>query len=301
MRRHARALLLVTLVLLTAPGCSWRSLISWTGLFRSARPRAAAPPPATAARPATTVTAPVVDSGPVEPEEAPDAFTLTRAADRALERDSLEVAEARLREALALEPTSAPALSRLSRLFHRTGRHAQAVERLAPVRQGTLALARSDRHTLLAGLALHLEAMGEWAEAEAVLRQLPAAERVTDGGARVFLMLRGATPDSASRLAESQADDDGRSPVHANNLGIVRLRRGETEAARKAFLRAIDLDSRRAGPYYNLAILEKYYRLDDDEAAKWFGRYRTRSSEDPDSLFAVFGRGEGKPMAEREP
>jgi len=300
MRRHARALVLVCLVLLTAPGCSWRSLISWTGLFRGSRPRSAAVPPAAASRaPAATPAATAVAAP--EPEEVPDAFSLTRAADRAWEHDSLEVAEARLREALRLEPDHAPALSRLSRLFHRTGRHAQAVERLAAVREGKLALSRGDRHTLLAGLALHLDAMGEWAEADAVLQQIPSSERVTDGGARVFLLLRGATPDSAAALAEAQAETEGRSAAAANNLGLVRLRRGETEAARKAFLRAIDLDSERPGPYYNLAILEKYYRLDDEEAGRWFARYRTRSSEDPDSLFAVFGRGEGKPMAEREP
>lgn len=297
MSRLVRILTAATLVLLTLQGCSWRSLISWTGLFRSPRPRSAAPP---AAKPAVPGVVPIV-AAPAEPERAPDAFDLTKAADRALERDSLEVAEAQLREALRLEPAYAPALSRLSRLFHRTGRHAQAVERLAPVRDGSLALSRADRHTLLAGLALHLDALGEWAEAEAVLQQIPLTERVDDGGARVFLLLRGATPDAAVALAESQADDDGRNAAVANNLGIVRLRQGETEAARKAFLRAIDLDAAIAGPYYNLAILEKYYRLDDEEAAKWFSRYRARSSDDPDSLFAVFGRGESRPVAEREP
>lgn len=296
MRRHMRSLVLVALMALATPGCSWRSLISWTGLFRAPRPQMAAPPP---------VAAPggSMPSATLSPDEieGPDAYGLTRAADRAFRQDSLEVAEERLRAALALDPTHAPALSRLSRLFHVTGRHAQAIERLAPVREGTIALSRADRSTLLAGLALHLDALGEWAEAEAVLRLIPSSERVADGGTRVFLMLRGNTPDSAAVLAEAQARTDGRSAAAANNLGIVRLRRGEAEAARKAFLRAIDLDRECAGAYYNLAILEKYYRLDDEEAAKWFDRYRGRSSEDPDSLFAVFGRTETRPLAEREP
>lgn len=296
MRRHTRSLVLVALVALSTPGCSWRSLISWTGLFRGARPQVAAPPPASAP-------GRIMPAATVSPEEieGPDAHGLTRAADRAFRQDSLEVAEERLRAALEIDPADAPALSRLSRLFHVTGRHAQAVERLAPVRAGTIALSRADRSTLLAGLALHLDALGEWTEAEAVLRLIPSAERVSDGGARVFLMLRGSTPDSATALAEAQAGSEGRSAAAANNLGIVKLRRGEAEAARKAFLRAIDLDRDCAGAYYNLAILEKYYRLDDEAAAKWFARYRDRSNEDPDSLFAVFGRAETRPLAEREP
>ena len=296
MRQPMRSLVVVALVALATPGCSWRSLVSWTGLFRGARPQVAAPPPAAGAAPVVPATA-----ASIEEVEGPDAYGLTRAADRAFRQDSLEVAEERLRAALRLDPGYAPALSRLSRLFHATGRHAQAVERLAPVREGTVALSRADRSTLLAGLALHLDALGEWSEAEAVLRLIPPSERIADGGTRVFLMLRGSTPDSAAGLAEAQARSESRSAAAANNLGIVQLRRGDAEAARKAFLRAIDLDRECAGAYYNLAILEKYYRLDDQAAAQWFARYRGRSNEDPDSLFAVFGRTDSRPLAEREP
>ncbi len=297
MIRHARALVSILILALATQGCSWRSLISWTGLFRTPRVQVASVPASAVPGSATSLST----SPPSEETETPDAHTLLRAADRAFERDSLESAEAKVREALALEPSNAAALSRLSRLFHVTGRHAQAVERFSGLRDGRLNVARAERHTLLAGLALHLDALGEWAEAEAVLSEIPANERTLDGGARVFLMLRGETPDAATELAEAQMGQQSRDAVHANNAGIVRLRRGEAESARKAFERAIELDAKRPGPYYNLAILEKYYRLDDDAAAKWFARYRARSSQDPDSLFAVFGRDEAKPFAEREP
>lgn len=297
MRRHAGTLLILALVALAAPGCSWRSLISWTGLMRGPRiARPAVPPPA-----ATEPAASAAHGGMPDTPDTPDAHGLTRAAERALSRDSLEVAEGLLRAALRLDPAHAPALSRLSRLFHATGRHAQAVEWLAPVQRGERPFADSERATLLAGLALHLDALGEADAADAVLRSIPARERHRDGGARVYLMLRSGTPDSASAIADSQADAESRSAVAANNAGIARLRRGETAAARKALLRAIDLDPSLPGPYYNLAILEKYYRLDDEAAARWFARYRVRSSEDPDSLFAVFGRPEPRPLAEREP
>lgn len=299
MSRHARALLLMMLVALSVQGCSWRSLLSWTGLFRRPRPAVTAPPRA-AAEPAVPQPTPALPEAASVPG-TPDARTLLLSSDRAFERDSLEDAEVWLNEALAIEPGDAAALSRWSRLHYRTGRHALAVERLSAVRDGRLAMAPAERHTLLAGLALHLDALGEWAEADAVLRELPASERVADGGARVFLMLRSETPEAARELAERAAETDRRSAVHLNNLGIVQLRQGDAEAARRSFLRALELDAARPGPYYNLALLDKYYRLDDDSAAGWFARYRTRSSEDPDSLFAVFGRIGPPSLAGREP
>jgi hypothetical protein len=50
----------------------------------------------------------------------------------------------------------------------------------------------------------------------------------------------------------------------------------------------MDLDSHLPGPYYNLAILEKFYLLDDAAAAHWFQKFQQRSSDDPDGLAKLF-------------
>ena len=89
--------------------------------------------------------------------------------------------------------------------------------------------------------------------------------------------------------AEQAVREHPGSAAHQNNYGITRLRAGDVEGARKAFAAAIDRDSKLAGPYYNLAILEKYYRFDDGAASRWFGEYWKRSHDDPDGLAAVFG------------
>jgi Flp pilus assembly protein TadD len=81
---------------------------------------------------------------------------------------------------------------------------------------------------------------------------------------------------------------NGKSAVNHNNYGITKLRAGEPETAREAFLTAIEIDPSLPGPYYNLAILEKFYRFNDEAAVKWFGLYQERSRDDPDGLIDVF-------------
>ena len=213
-----------------------------------------------------------------------------RMAEVYLEADSTAQAEAALENALARDPSYAPALSRLSRLYYDSGRHSLAIARLEAARQAAGGLAPP----LLAGLALHYDALHRVDEARAVMAQIPRSDREA-GSALVYLTLRGERPDSAGALADALLDRDSGSAANHNNLGITRLRAGDPVAARKAFLRAIDLDPRRAGPYYNLAILEKYYLFDDASAARWFKAYAQRSRQDPDSLFGVFYKGERPP------
>jgi tetratricopeptide (TPR) repeat protein len=83
-----------------------------------------------------------------------------------------------------------------------------------------------------------------------------------------------------------------------NNQGIARLREGKVDEARESFLAAIDVDPALAGPYYNLTIVDKYYRFEDEAAARWFHLYRARANDDPDGLAEVFGLVEPRGLAE---
>jgi tetratricopeptide (TPR) repeat protein len=243
--------------------------------------------------PVTGGAAHVAASRPAEPEahDPRDPFWAYRAAEHHVGVDSVQAAEAELRQALALDPTYAPALALLSKLYFATGRHREAVTLLEPVRLQPDVYAPPARQVLLAGLALHEDALGDAGRARAALAP------VLDGGGRqtasvaAYVTLRGETPDDAAELARDAARHDGRSAVNQNNLGITRLRAGDVNGARKAFADAIGRDASLPGPYYNLAILEKYYRFDDAAAARWFAEYWNRSHDDPDGLRAVFASG----------
>src|SRR6185295_5844886 len=220
-----------------------------------------------------------------------------RMAEIYLDADSTARAEAALKASLARDPVYAPALSLLSKLYFDSGRHAEAVEMLEAARSAPGAFPPA----LAAGLALHYDALNHTNKAQAVISALPRSELETTGSAMVYVTLRGMRPDSAATLADAALKEGPKSAANHNNLGIARLRAGDPEAARREFLKAIDLDSKRAGPYYNLAILEKYYLFDDAKAARWFGAYWDRSRADPDSLYGVFHTaGERKKLAGKE-
>ena len=53
------------------------------------------------------------------------------------------------------------------------------------------------------------------------------------------------------------------------------------------------------GAAYNLAILDKFYLMDDASAQGWFKSYWALSHDDPDSLRSAFSRGAGHPAAAR--
>jgi tetratricopeptide (TPR) repeat protein len=200
--------------------------------------------------------------------------------------DSLELGEAALRGALSVDPTYAPALSMLSKLYFTTGRNQQAVDMLEAARARTETTPKGFPPALRVGLALHYDALGRADLSRGVLAGLTSRER--DGSPSVYLILRGASPDSATALANQALHDAPKSAVSQNNFGITRLRAGDPAGARRAFLTAIEIDPRLAGPYYNLAILDKFYALDDEQATRWFNLYRERSTDDPDNLAQVF-------------
>ena len=110
------------------------------------------------------------------------------------------------------------------------------------------------------------------------------------------MTLRGEKPEAATEMARAALDDDPRSAVNQNNYGITQLRAGDPKAARSAFLRAIEIDPKLPGPYYNLAILERFYMFDEEAATRWLKEYRERASEDPDGLF----KSDAKPVAGKE-
>jgi tetratricopeptide (TPR) repeat protein len=210
--------------------------------------------------------------------------------------DSTRAAETALRSALALDPSHAPSLALLSRLMFDQGRHAEAIRELETAR--AQAFPNDMPAALLEGLALHYDAVDRVEDARAALAAIPAGER--PGSARVYLQLRGDAPGKADALAAETARHAPKSAVNQNNLGIARLRAGDPDGASKAFEKAIELDAGLPGPYYNMAILERFYRLDDAAAARWFRRYRERATADPDGLAGLMGGEDARPIAERK-
>jgi len=183
----------------------------------------------------------------------------------------------------------------LSKIYYDTGRHQEAIEMLEAARKREGGFGGAMPPALLAGLALHYDAIDRPDLAAPIVSTLPRPDREL-GPTAVYLTLRGSSPDSATAMASTVLDKDSKSAVNQNNYGITRLRAADPEGARKAFMNAIDRDPKLPGPYYNLAILEKFYMLDDAAAAKWFRLYWERSTEDPDGLAQVF-QNEPKKMA----
>jgi tetratricopeptide (TPR) repeat protein len=229
-----------------------------------------------------------------------DPYWPYRFAEESLTRDSLQAAEDALRLSLSRDAGYAPALSSLSKLLYEANRHEEAIQML------TSALASADRYDdetrqiLLAELALHQDALGRPDLARESVAEMPKPSLDQSRSALVYVTLRGQAPDSAGDLAEKALHSDSKSPVNLNNFGITRLRVGDLAGALKSFNEAIERDPSLPGPYYNLAILEKFYRFDDVAAARWFHTYWKLSHSDPDSLFGMLHEGGTGPAARQE-
>ena len=212
------------------------------------------------------------------------------------EADSVALAESALKSALRRNPTYAPALALLSKLYYHAGRHPDGIELLEAARTREGAFPEGVPPALLGGLALHYEALGRHDLAAAVVAGAAGSDPGRARSALVYVTLRGEHPAAAADPARAAVEDDPRSAANQNNYGLTRLRAGDPKAARDAFLKAIEIDPRRPGPYYNLAIVERFYFLDDEAAARWLKAYRERANEDPDGLFKLF---EKAPVAEK--
>lgn len=284
--RHAAALALVVALAPALGGCAVLSLGRFVGLPVG---RAPAPPDA----PPRGSAAEARQRGALEPREPYWPFHL---AELHAAADSLPQAEAALAEALRRDPAYAPALALFSKLRYETGRHEEAIAVLEAARAAPGGLPAP----VLAGLALHYDALGRDERAREIIAATARAAGGDDGAAAVYLALRGPEPGSADAAAERAVERRPKSAVHQNNYGITRLRAGDPDRAERAFRAAVALDPALPGPYYNLAILEKFYRLDDEAAARWFARYRERSHDDPDGLAELFGAGPAA-VAKQEP
>ena len=212
-------------------------------------------------------------------------------------KDSIATAKAALDTSLTRDHSYAPALSLLSKLYYREGRHQEAVQMLEAARDA--GGSESLPPALLAGLALHYEALQKPDLARDAIAAVPSRDLSQVASAVVYLTLRGDAPDSAADLARSTMHDDPKSAVNQNNFGIAQLRAGDPAAARRAFLAAIQIDPSLPGPFYNLTILDKFYVFDDEAAAHWFKLYHERSSDDPDSLAAALRMPGTQPPAAR--
>ena len=202
-------------------------------------------------------------------------------------------------DALARDPDYAPALTLRSRLDAHAGRHVEAIRSIEAALARPGAFPAGPPRELIEGLALHYQAIGKGDRAQALLAGA-APRKGPPSPALVALTLDGAKPESAAPLAEAAVKNDPRSAVNQNNWGVTLLRNGDPLAAKKAFEWATRADPTLAGPWYNLAILQKYYLFDDSTASASFAEYWQRSHRDPDGLAALFGRTAQKPLAQDE-
>jgi tetratricopeptide (TPR) repeat protein len=260
------------------------------GKSKKTAPAAAAP----AADPMTEARARATQN-PGEP------FWPYRLAQLELEKQRPEPAETALKQAIARDATYAPALTALSRLYYQQGRHAEALAMLEPVRAQQVSLPPADRAAVLAGLAMHQAALGDEVTARATLDRLTRDERDHVPGVTAWLAVRDTSAAAARHATDVALRMEPKTAANHNNRGIALLRSGDPEGAAKAFERAIELDPSLAGPYYNLAILERWYRLDRVAAATRFRAYWSRSHADPDSLYAELGNAPAAPIAEEGP
>lgn len=265
-----------------------------------ARPDATAAPQAVAARPVkdNSLHGQLAEARERAALLPPDSYWPYHIATLCVAIDSLDAAQVALNQSLARNPGYAPALALLSKLDYTAGRHDDAIAVLESARMAAQRNSKDLGPELLAGLALHYDAAGRDADAREALAAVPPSEHRAADAAGAAIALRHADRVAGAGLAESAVHDSPNSAACQNNAGIARLRAGDVKAARKAFLKAIELDPKLAGPYYNLAILEKYYTLDDAAALSWFAQYRALSNDDPDGLAQVLGQGEQRDLAE---
>lgn len=195
--------------------------------------------------------------------------------------DSIDLAASHLQTALGVDPGYAPAAALLSKLYYDAGLFEEGVVLLDDF------ITRGDGapDELRVALALHLEALGELARAHQVLGA--CAGNVS--AAETFVTLRGAELEPVLETAKRALDANPKSAANHNNYGIALLHAGRPIEARKAFMKALDIDDKLPGALYNMAIVEAFYFFDEKAGQKWFEKYQMYASDDPDDLATRFG------------
>jgi Tfp pilus assembly protein PilF len=236
---------------------------------------------------------------PLEPAEAVDQLAATRAklalapnepywsfrlGELYAAADSTNLAMQYLTTALGVDPTYAPAAALLSKIYYEVGMYAQGVDLL----DGFLARNTQAPDELRVALALHLDALGDVARADAALAQCSQDSEAAHQ-ARAYVALRGQHPKTALDPAKHALDADDASAVNHNNYGIALLHAGRPVEAREQFKNALSIDDQLPGALYNMAIVEAFYFFDESAGREWFARYKKVASDDPDDLAARLG------------
>ena len=193
-----------------------------------------------------------------------------------------EAAKGSLRASLARDDSYEPAAALLADLCYERGEYEEAIAALEACGRSITA-----SPSILTRLALHCDAAERYDRADDLRDRLsvPGPHWVENGSTLSYLHLRSTDFAGAARTAENALTANGESAANHNNYGIALLYRGDPARAQEAFTHAIALDPSLPGPYYNLAILEKYYFFDDEAAAAWFARYEeVGDGSDPDGI-----------------
>ncbi len=206
------------------------------------------------------------------------------------EAGDVEAAQASLRASLERDPVYEPAAALFGKLAFDRGEHGEAIAVLAPCAENFTA-----SPAILTALALHYDAAARYDEADALRERLavPGAHWVDQGSSLAYLHLRSDDLSGARRTAENALIADAESAANHNNYGIALLYQGDPKAAEESFAQAIALDPSLPAPYYNLAIVSKYYYFDDEAGAEWFEKYEERGhGQDPDGIASFMTNGD---------
>jgi eukaryotic-like serine/threonine-protein kinase len=188
--------------------------------------------------------------------------------------EAVEHAEALLRQALEVDPRFAAARAELASVLLWHHRQEGSEERLeAAVAEAEEAL-RGDPDLLTARVVLAeaLSRSGRSVEAIQQLRRLMAHHPDDDNLHARLALVYGGVRDRANQEASLRRALQLRPAYwgHWNELGRLLLAQGEFEAAKEAFLRAVELTELDTGwPYQNLAALE-LQRADFAAAARYY-------------------------------
>ena len=204
---------------------------------------------------------------------------------QAMDADSAEVAEIWFKSSLQVEPLYAPALSHLTALQYQQGRHEDA---LALLNAAEASWSGVFPRTLMAGKALHQQALGSQAEAENT-----AATADVDAVSS-FVYLKGDRFRLAQFPAKVAHEIDSRNPTVLNNMAITLLQQGNARGARDMLREATVLAPELPGPLYNLAAVECFYFRDMEEAQVWMDRYLMLDQQDPDGIAEAIARAGGE-------